>query len=87
MKLRGHGETPSVEHVNTFIYECKKFIQSNPLEVIAVHCTHGFNRTGFLISSFLVQTEDWSPEAAVGAFAKARAPGIYKGDYLRELFR
>lgn len=28
-----------------------------------------------------------SVEAAVAAFAQARAPGIYKGDYLKELFR
>lgn len=28
-----------------------------------------------------------SVEAAVAAFSQARTPGIYKGDYLRELFR
>lgn len=28
-----------------------------------------------------------SVEAAVAAFGQARAPGIYKGDYLKELFR
>ena len=64
--------------VNTFVFECKRHVQQNPLDVIAVHCTHGFNRTGFLIAAFLIQTEDWSPEAAVEAFAKSRPPGIYK---------
>lgn len=29
----------------------------------------------------------FSVEAAVAAFAHARAPGIYKEDYLKELFR
>ena len=24
-----------------------------------VHCTHGFNRSGFLICAFLVEMEDW----------------------------
>ncbi|XP_067239671.1 mRNA-capping enzyme isoform X2 [Chanodichthys erythropterus] len=52
-----------------------------------VHCTHGFNRTGFLICAYLVEKMDWSIEAAVAAFAQARSPGIYKGDYLKELFR
>ena len=28
-----------------------------------------------------------SIEAAVATFAQARPPGIYKGDYLKELFR
>ncbi len=41
-------------------------------QIIAVHCTHGFNRTGFMISSFFVESEDWSIEAAVVEFAKAR---------------
>lgn len=29
----------------------------------------------------------YSIEAAVATFAQARPPGIYKGDYLKELFR
>ncbi len=87
INCRGHGETPSEDQVNKFVMECNRFIKQNPMDVIAVHCTHGFNRTGFLISAFLIQTEDWSPEAAVGAFAEARKPGIYKGDYIQELFR
>src|SRR5882757_2775663 len=62
-------------------------MSKNPLDVIAVHCTHGYNRTGFLICSFLVEKQDWSIEAAVNAFAKCRPPGIYKHSYLRELFR
>ena len=24
-----------------------------------VHCTHGFNRTGFLIIAYLVEKDDW----------------------------
>ena len=36
----------------------------------------------FCVSSPLV-----SVEAAVAAYSQARAPGIYKGDYLKELFR
>lgn len=55
--------------------------------LIAVHCTHGFNRTGFLIASYLVQTKDWDVRAAINEFARARAPGIYKQDYLNELIR
>ncbi|XP_048452684.1 mRNA-capping enzyme-like [Rhincodon typus] len=51
-----------------------------------VHCTHGFNRTGFLICAYLVEKMDWSIEAAVATFAQARPPGIYKGEYLQELF-
>ena len=29
------------------------------LSCLGVHCTHGFNRTGFLICAFLVEKMDW----------------------------
>lgn len=87
LSCRGHGETPSPDSVDLFINICLNFIRKNPLHIIGVHCTHGFNRTGFLIVSYLVRELDWSVEAAVAEFAKIRPPGIYKADYLAELFR
>lgn len=62
---------------------CKNYIEQNPLGVVGVHCTHGFNRTGFLICTYLIETFDWSPEAAVAEFARARPPGIYKEEYIQ----
>ncbi|XP_067007621.2 mRNA-capping enzyme [Anabrus simplex] len=87
LQCRGHGETPSKDQTRAFINICQQFISQHPLEIIAVHCTHGFNRTGFLIVSYLVENQDWSVEAAVSHFATLRPPGIYKGEYLTELFR
>uniref|UniRef100_A0A0A9WYI1 mRNA-capping enzyme n=2 Tax=Lygus hesperus TaxID=30085 RepID=A0A0A9WYI1_LYGHE len=87
IQCRGHGETPSEEQANSFIMLCRTFIQQHPLEIIGVHCTHGFNRTGFLIVSYLVTELDFSVDAAIQEFAKCRPPGIYKGDYIQELYR
>ncbi|XP_038032832.1 mRNA-capping enzyme isoform X2 [Anas acuta] len=87
LQCKGHGECPTPENTETFIRVCEHFSDKNPSELIGVHCTHGFNRTGFLICAFLVEKMDWSIEAAVATFAQARPPGIYKGDYLKELFR
>ncbi|XP_040839689.1 mRNA-capping enzyme isoform X1 [Ochotona curzoniae] len=87
LQCKGHGECPTTEVTNTFIRLCERFHDRTPPELIGVHCTHGFNRTGFLICAFLVEKMDWSIEAAVATFAQARPPGIYKGDYLKELFR
>lgn len=87
LSCRGHGETPSSQQTNLFIHVCDKFIRENPLEIIGIHCTHGFNRTGFLIVSYLVEKMDWSVEAAINAFARVRNPGIYKPDYLQELLK
>jgi mRNA-capping enzyme len=76
LNYKGYGKTPDSETVNTFIYHCSCFIQTNPLDIIGVHCTHGFNRIAYLIVSYLVQRLDWSVEAAVKEFAQVRPPGI-----------
>lgn len=47
----------------------------------------GFNRTGFLISSYLVEKYDYDIAAAIQAFGASRPPGIYKQDYIDELFK
>lgn len=72
INCRGHGETPSEEAVKVFVSVCSTFARNNPTKIIGVHCTHGFNRTGFLIVSYLVSVMDWSVEAAVNEFTKAR---------------
>lgn len=87
LQCRGHGETPTQDQTNAFIELVDEFNRDHPLEIIGVHCTHGFNRTGFLIVSYIVEKMDWSVEAGLSAFAKARPPGIYKADYINELFR
>jgi mRNA-capping enzyme len=87
VQCRGHGETPSKEQTKSFIEIVEEFTSNNPLEIIGVHCTHGFNRTGFLIVSYLVEKHDIAVSAAIQMFAHARPPGIYKQDYIVELYR
>lgn len=72
LQCRGHGETPSIEQTDIFISLVHNFISMHPLECIAVHCTHGFNRTGFLIIAYLVERMDCSLEIALEMFAKVR---------------
>ena len=86
VQCRGHNESPSEEQVKLFVRICSNFIAQHPLDIIAVHCTHGFNRTGFLIASYLIEAMDWSPEAAWQEFRMKRAPGIYKQEYINDLF-
>ena len=50
--------------------------------VIGVHCTHGINRTGFIICSFLVQRLLWRPEDAISAFKKARGHEMAHNEYI-----
>ena len=53
LSCRGHGETPSPDAVKTFVHICKTYIANNPLDIVGVHCTHGFNRW-ILISIYLI---------------------------------
>lgn len=87
LQCRGHGETPSPAQVRSFIEIVEEFSANNPVDIIGVHCTHGFNRTGFLIASYLVERVDFSVDAAIQTFAQARSPGIYKQDYINELYK
>lgn len=83
----GHGEAPDEEQTRRFIELCKHFFSLSDCygKIIGVHCTHGYNRTGFLISAYLIEEEDWSLEQAVLAFSNARPPGIYKDHYITDL--
>jgi mRNA-capping enzyme len=88
---RGRNEVPDPESVNTFVFEVMRFFSKlKPGEAankyILVHCTHGHNRTGFMIIHYLMRTQMNSVEQAVRMFAKARPPGIYKQHYIDDLF-
>ncbi|VVC93221.1 unnamed protein product [Leptidea sinapis] len=85
LSCRGHGETPTPEKTREFINLVAKFISQHPQEIIGVHCTHGFNRTGFMLVSFMVDQLDCSLGGALAEFSNGRHPGIYKQDYIDEL--
>ena len=56
IRCAGFGSVPNLEQVNKFVSICKIFWSKNPLKVIGVHCTHGFNRTGsFEYKHFIVR--------------------------------
>ncbi|KAF8567375.1 hypothetical protein P879_06308 [Paragonimus westermani] len=87
IECKGNEETPTSEQVDLFIKVVNQFLDNNPGEQkVGVHCTHGFNRTGFLIAAYLIEELNYGADIAVQIFADARPPGIYKADYLEDLF-
>ncbi|XP_064392433.1 mRNA-capping enzyme-like isoform X2 [Halichondria panicea] len=82
LQCEGFGEIPTMEQVGEFKRVCSHFFAHHPEEIIGVHCTHGYNRTGFLLISHLVEADNWGLEAALATFAQARPPGVYKQDFL-----
>ncbi|XP_050515960.1 mRNA-capping enzyme-like [Diabrotica virgifera virgifera] len=87
LKCTGHGRVPPRSDIDKFLRLCKDFTDRDPDQIIAIHCTHGFNRTGFLIVIYLVEILNYDVMTAVKLFANARPPGIYRENYLVELFR
>ena len=49
--------------------ECYKAVQDGHTDIsdalIGVHCTHGVNRTGYLICRYLIEKMDWDPQKAI----------------------
>ncbi|CAK4083181.1 unnamed protein product [Aphanomyces euteiches] len=85
--LDGFHGAPSRNCVNKFLDLVKDFESTHPDGHLALHCTHGLNRTGFLVACYLIQRKNYSVQAAVDAFTDARPPGIIKHAYIDELFR
>ncbi|KCV71457.1 hypothetical protein H696_02403 [Fonticula alba] len=82
---QGRGATPTPDQVSQFVSAVDSFLVHNPEKIIAVHCTHGCNRTGFMLAAYARMRCGLSVDAAINIFAKSRCPGIYKHDYLRDL--
>ncbi|PHU20952.1 hypothetical protein BC332_12103 [Capsicum chinense] len=88
IQCRGRGAVPDNESVNLFVYEVSQFLarQKHAKKHILLHCTHGHNRTGFMIVHYLMRTLSISVSQAIKIFSDARPPGIYKPDYIDALY-
>ena len=82
LRQRGGGALPSERDVERFLGVCDSFfgppLLTGPL---VVHCTHGQNRSGYLVVQLLVRRFNFTPQAALNAFAAARPPGIEREAY------
>lgn len=83
IKMPGHGTLPSQNCVEKFYSAVQSAEQTGGL--IGVHCTHGLNRTGYLISRFLIEKKDWQPQRAIAAFDLARGHKQERENYLEHL--
>ena len=86
LPCKEQDQVPSDEETNKFIRAVDKFTSEQPRDCIGVHCTYGFNRTGYMIVSYLVERMNCSLKAALEKFAKVRPPGIYRRDYFIQLY-
>ncbi|OOF97145.1 hypothetical protein ASPCADRAFT_205947 [Aspergillus carbonarius ITEM 5010] len=57
-----------------------------PRPVVGVHCHYGFNRTGFLIVSYLIERRGFTVSEAIEEFERRRPPGIRHEHFIDTLF-
>ncbi|CAI7791472.1 unnamed protein product [Closterium sp. NIES-53] len=87
LACRGRDEVPDDETVNRFVYVALDYMRATERKkYIVVHCTHGHNRTGFVIIHFLMRAMGGHVAERLAEFAEARPPGIYKEEYIQALF-
>ncbi|XP_017473589.1 PREDICTED: RNA/RNP complex-1-interacting phosphatase [Rhagoletis zephyria] len=86
LMIPGH-DTPSPRMINQFKTLAMTFLNNNSDndKLIGVHCTHGVNRTGFLICNYMISELDMKPEEAIDKFAAARGHKIERRNYLVSL--
>ncbi|KAM9175071.1 RNA/RNP complex-1-interacting phosphatase isoform 3-T3 [Mergus octosetaceus] len=62
----GH-EIPNNQTIFQFKSVVKNFLRDNKDndKLIGVHCTHGLNRTGYLVCRYLIDVEGMEPNAAI----------------------
>ncbi|TYZ66961.1 hypothetical protein PybrP1_012439 [[Pythium] brassicae (nom. inval.)] len=87
LPIEGFNAPPREDDVGQFIAIVDAFLEKRPTARIAVHCTHGLNRTGYLIVQYLVRKLGCSVKHALGSFSLARPPGLIKHQYVEALYR
>ncbi|KAL3864946.1 hypothetical protein ACJMK2_006588 [Sinanodonta woodiana] len=71
------------EIINTF----QQHVNFDNNYIIGIHCTHGVNRTGYMVCRFLMDVLGWKSHEAVDAFSKARFHPIDRENYINDLHR
>uniref|UniRef100_UPI00358FA277 RNA/RNP complex-1-interacting phosphatase isoform X2 n=1 Tax=Myxine glutinosa TaxID=7769 RepID=UPI00358FA277 len=88
MKIYTAGKSVPNQDVIDQFSETVKYFLGNNIEndkLIGVHCTHGVNRTGYLLCRYLIDFEHLDPEAVIYAFSAARGHPIERPNYLHDL--
>lgn len=77
---------PPQEAIDEVQLTAQTFWARKPHEYIAIHCAYGFNRTGFVVCSYLCQACGMTVAQALESFAAARPPGVKHMKFVDELY-
>jgi len=87
-----HLATPAKTFVEPWLVrklarEADALWAADPAAYVAVHCSYGFNRTGFALCCYLVEIDGLGVDAALDRFRDARPPGVKHAHFVAELHR
>ncbi|XP_032870046.1 RNA/RNP complex-1-interacting phosphatase-like [Amblyraja radiata] len=84
----GH-EVPNAKNIFSFKRAVKTFLLENMDndKLIGVHCTHGINRTGYLICRYLIDVDGMDPRHAIDLFNRSRGYSIERQNYIQDLLQ
>ncbi|XP_011356447.1 RNA/RNP complex-1-interacting phosphatase [Pteropus vampyrus] len=82
----GH-QVPDDDTIFKFKCAVNGFLKENKDndKLIGVHCTHGLNRTGYLICRYLIDVEDMRPDDAIELFNRCRGHCLERQNYIEDL--
>ncbi|XP_023225782.1 RNA/RNP complex-1-interacting phosphatase-like [Centruroides sculpturatus] len=78
---------PDRNVVEKFFEAVENFLRNNDKGLIGVHCTHGVNRTGYLICKYMVDKLRYDAKDAIREFNTARGHDIERVAYINHLCR
>ncbi|XP_026463799.1 RNA/RNP complex-1-interacting phosphatase [Ctenocephalides felis] len=87
-KIKTAGRiVPDPKIVQEFFDTVDDYIRNcgNSESFIGVHCTHGVNRTGFFICSYMIRRLGFHPQQAIRLFEEARGHKIERNNYIQAL--
>lgn len=86
-KIRCPGKVIPPEYVyEEFSEAMQSFVPGlTDCSVIAVHCTHGVNRTGYIICKYLMDKLNYAVEDAIHKYEEARGHCIERKEYTDKL--
>ncbi|XP_004609157.1 RNA/RNP complex-1-interacting phosphatase isoform X1 [Sorex araneus] len=82
----GH-QVPDDKTISEFKRAVNGFLKENKDndKLIGVHCTHGLNRTGYLICRYLIDVEGMRPDDAIELFNRCRGHCLERQNYIEDL--
>jgi len=72
-KIKTPGrQVPTANIIQRFYAEVDQYFQEEPEKLVGVHCTHGLNRSGYLICRYMIEKLGHEPNDAINEFNEAR---------------